>query len=126
MKQINFSIYDDTKNSLTGIIENPEFESMVKKAFYRIAYMQLRNLFGANPNHRLFEIFDSPISDKEKKQADRFSCERTWLNHLGFDHQNHFFSKKEEVERPQSYGNQVMPTKTSTFVDRLHSDPRSS
>jgi hypothetical protein len=95
VKQINFSIYDDVKNSLTGIIENPEFESMVKKAFYRIAFMQLRGMFRSHPTHRLFQIFNSPISDRERRAADSHLCEKQWLNFLDYDFYNHEFSKLE-------------------------------
>ena len=35
-KEVGFSIYDDQQVSLTGIIDNPEFASMIKKSFLRI------------------------------------------------------------------------------------------
>ncbi len=36
LKQINFAIYDDSKVSLTGIIDNKEFGEMLKKAYMNI------------------------------------------------------------------------------------------
>jgi hypothetical protein len=44
-KEVGFSIYDDQKVSLTGIIDNPEFAAMLKRAYLRIATMQLNDLF---------------------------------------------------------------------------------
>jgi len=45
IKQIAFGIYEDQKASLTGIIDNPEFETLLKKAFIRTLIMKYRNIF---------------------------------------------------------------------------------
>lgn len=39
LKQINFAIYDDQKVSLSGVIENPMFDDLVKRSFARIIMM---------------------------------------------------------------------------------------
>lgn len=43
IKQLQFSVYDDIKYSLTGTIENKDFADLVKKYFLLIAAFKLRN-----------------------------------------------------------------------------------
>lgn len=49
IKQINFAVYDDQKISMSGIIENPEFENLVKGAFSRILFLKLKHLYANRP-----------------------------------------------------------------------------
>jgi hypothetical protein len=49
LKQINFGVYDDQKVSMSGVIENPEFEQLVKKAYARIVMMKLSEHFQSKP-----------------------------------------------------------------------------
>lgn len=41
LKRINFGVYDDQKVSLAGLIDNPEFEYLFKKAFMRIIFLKV-------------------------------------------------------------------------------------
>lgn len=47
IRQLSFNIYDDSKPSLTGIIESPEFEQLVKKAFLSIIMIKLKDRYVA-------------------------------------------------------------------------------
>jgi len=65
LKQINFGVYDDQKVSMSGIIENPEFETLVKRAYVRVLLLKLGDHFQANKTARLVSIFSNELSDKE-------------------------------------------------------------
>lgn len=41
LKQISFAIYDDSKVSLTGIIDSPDFAELVKKLCMSIIILKL-------------------------------------------------------------------------------------
>lgn len=64
IKQINFAIYEDQKVSMAGIIENPMFEELVKKAFMRIIHLILRNYFSREGGKNLVAVYKTNISDK--------------------------------------------------------------
>ena len=44
-KSIKFSIYDDSKSSLSGVLENPEFGELTRKTFMRILAMKLQDYY---------------------------------------------------------------------------------
>ena len=48
IKQIQFSLYDDIKFSLTGTVDNPMFAEIVKTYFMRICAFKFAKLFGSN------------------------------------------------------------------------------
>lgn len=50
---------------MSGIIENPEFETLVKRAYVRVLLLKLGEHFQANRTARLVSIFSSELSDKE-------------------------------------------------------------
>jgi hypothetical protein len=45
VKQFGFSIYDDQKSTLSGIIDNPDFARLVKEIFVRTLAFKFRELF---------------------------------------------------------------------------------
>jgi len=45
VKQFGFSIYDDQKSTLSGIIDNPDFARLVKEIFVRTLAFKYRELF---------------------------------------------------------------------------------
>ena len=85
LKQINFPIYDDQKVSMSGIIENPMFDELVKKSFSRIIMMLLRNYFERERGKHLVSIYKSPLSESDMRAA-KNTEDKQWLLYLNFDH----------------------------------------
>jgi len=77
-KELNFAVYDDQKISLTGLIENPGFEDLMKRAFLRIVLMKLAEAMDNRPGFNLEDIYKSPLSQKEVTQAQAF-MDNNWL-----------------------------------------------
>ena len=42
---MSFEVYDDQKVSLTGVIESPDFEQLLKKAYMHIVFLKLKDNF---------------------------------------------------------------------------------
>jgi len=74
-------VYDDQKVSLAGVIDNPEFELLVKKAYMRVVTMQLKQLFQVRGTTRLFKIYGGGLTERELGDAVRVH-DRRWLDHL--------------------------------------------
>lgn len=45
LRYMSFDVYDDQKVSLAGVIDNPEFQSLVEKSFMHIIFMKLKDNF---------------------------------------------------------------------------------
>ena len=71
---------------MSGIIENPEFEKLVKGAFTRILFLKLKHLYNHRPQQKLLHIYTSDLTKEERQAAERFK-ERDWLAFIKFDHQ---------------------------------------
>mmetsp|Transcript_26744 Transcript_26744/g.25762 ORF Transcript_26744/g.25762 Transcript_26744/m.25762 type:complete len:717 (+) Transcript_26744:491-2641(+) len=70
VKQVSFAIYDDSKVQLTGIIDNPEFASLLKKAYLRILMLKMSELIKETPGLKFYKIMKGPLS---KMEADRIA-----------------------------------------------------
>ena len=70
---------------MSGVIENPEFEQLVKKAYARIVMMKLSEHFQNKSQARLLPIYNSELSAQEL-QASQPYHDRAWAAHLQFDH----------------------------------------
>lgn len=87
MRQLSFDVYDDQKVSLAGIIESPDFEALVKKAFMHIVLLKLRENFTKRLAQRpqLYRIFKGELQDREISEAQSL-LDRRWLEYLAFEY----------------------------------------
>ena len=87
MRQLSFDVYDDQKVSLAGVIESPDFESLVKKAFMHILLLKLRENFTKRLASRpqLYRIYKADLQDREISEA-RSLLDRRWIEYLSFDY----------------------------------------
>ena len=118
---------------MAGVIENPEFDLLVKKAYMRVVTMQLKRLFQASGNTRLFKIYVGGLSERELAQAVRVH-DRRFLGGLGFDHHAISFTKDRmrSAQNQRNFRNQVSPAAGATdvsggpmtFLERLEQQSR--
>ena len=76
---------------MSGVIENPEFEQLVKKAYARIVMLKLCEHFQNKPEARLLPIYSSELSAQELRTSQPYH-DRAWATHLQFDHRRIGFS----------------------------------
>ena len=69
--------------ALTGIIDSPMFEDLVKKSFYRILMLNLRNYL-QSPSNQLVPIFSNKMKQVDQMKAMQYE-EMAWVNYLNFD-----------------------------------------
>lgn len=65
IKQLSFSIYDDQKVSLTGIIDSPDFAKLFKEVFMRTLIIKLKDLIKSSLNIKFYRIFKGDPTQKE-------------------------------------------------------------
>ena len=63
LKQLEFKLYEDVKFTLTGTIENPEFQDMVKNFFMRILAYKVKNMLGSG--RKFTKIITGNLSNEE-------------------------------------------------------------
>ena len=71
IKQLNFSIYDDIKYSLSGTVESPEFATLVKTYFMRVFALKLKQLVDEGGKN-IPKIMSGSLSPEERKIAKQF------------------------------------------------------
>lgn len=69
---MNFGIYDDSKPTLTGIIDNLDFAILTKKLFIRILAMKFRQLYQINPGLKFYRIFKTELTQKEQDTVSKY------------------------------------------------------
>lgn len=79
IKQIQFSLYDDIKFSLTGTIDNPMFADMVKNYFMRICALKFQKQLDFN--RPVSGILFGKASGEEIADARKFQ-DKSWLDYL--------------------------------------------
>jgi hypothetical protein len=62
IREMDFSIYDDSKVSLNGIVESPEFKDLVKNAFTRNLLLKLSNKVSVGLPVTLFKLLRGQMS----------------------------------------------------------------
>ena len=66
---------------MTGIIGNPEFGNMIRKAYMRIITLQLNDMMKKSPGIKYYKILKSDLSAKESEGA-RKMYDKNWVNYL--------------------------------------------
>jgi hypothetical protein len=83
-KAVDFFTYDDGKLSLTGVIDNQEYQALVRKTFMRVFAMKLNDYYKANPS-----VYPVKMTSAEFSLFDKGECsdnlEEKWISHLNID-----------------------------------------
>ena len=125
VKQLNFGVYDDQKLSLTGIIDSPDFASLVKQAYLRIIFMKIQQSFQEKPQ-KLIKIFTNGIAERESAEPKKL-LEKEWINMLQIGNISYTKMSSEVQLSSQSisFKNQVSPMMSlnKNKVVEMHQPP---
>jgi len=78
IRELDFAIYDDSKVSLSGIVESPDFIDLVKKAFTRNLALKISRRTEMKEQVHLFKLLSSKMSQSEEQESKKY-FEVSWL-----------------------------------------------
>ena len=93
LKQLEFKLYEDIKFTLTGTIENPEFQDMVKNFFLRILAYKVKNMLGSGK--KFTKIITGNLSNEEIVSSQLF-LDRAWLDYLKIANESLDYKKQDQ------------------------------
>lgn len=103
--------------SLAGVIESPDFEQLVKKAFMYTILLKLKDNFTLRLAERpqLYRVYKAELQEREIAPG-RSLLEARWLAHLAFDYSEIEFRPipAAGAASHMNFNNQVKPS--SSFV----------
>jgi hypothetical protein len=96
MTTVNFSLYDDFKFSLGGIITDKEFSERVKRWFLHIFALKLNKLVREQYNlvdGHVFKIMKGSLSDREINAAKNLE-DPSWIDYLQIGEARNLFNSQ--------------------------------
>lgn len=97
---------------MSGVIESPDFEELVKKAFMYIVFVKLKDNFTSRLAERpqLFRVYKAELQERELAPG-RTLLDHSWLSHLGFDYSAIEFRQipAPTTSSAMNFKNQVQP-----------------